>query len=67
MRYRSADGDVLDAICLAHYGHADAVEAVLDANPGLAGKGTVLAAGTVMTLPDLPQPARSLQTVRLWD
>ncbi len=68
MRYRSRDGDVLDAICQAHYGQqAGTVEAVLTANPGLAGQGPVLPAGIVIVLPSLPASDKTMQTIRLWD
>ncbi len=50
--YRSIDGDMIDAVCRRFYGReAGAVEAVLEANPGLADFGPVLPAGTVVQLP----------------
>jgi len=69
-RYVARDGDTVDWICWRHYADrgrlADgAVEAVLEANPGLADLGPRLAAGTVIRLPDLPVP--QLPTIRLWD
>jgi len=65
--YRSQEGDMVDWICWKHYGRqAGAVEAVLDANPGLAKLGPVLPAGTIIELPVLPDPSRN-GTVRLWD
>ena len=64
-RYRTVDGDVLDAICWRHYGREDAVPAVLAANPGLAATAPVLPAGIVVELPDLPAPAVP-GVVRLW-
>ncbi len=68
IRYRAKQGDMLDAICKAHYGTEAAVAAVLDANPGLADLGPVLPAGRVIVLPDLPQAAGSRrQPVRLWN
>jgi phage tail protein X len=67
MQYRSKDGDMVDAICWRYYGRtAGAVEAVLDANPGLADRGPVLDAGVVIELPDLPEPEPD-QGVSLWD
>ena len=67
IRYRAKQGDVLDAICKAHYGAEAAVTAVLEANPGLADSGPVLPAGRVILLPDLPQAAgNKRQPVRLW-
>lgn len=58
---------MVDWICWKHYGRqAGAVEAVLDANPGLAKLGPVLPAGMIIELPVLPDPSRN-GTVRLWD
>ena len=38
--YRTSEGDIIDAVCRRHYGReAGAVEAVLEANPGLADLG----------------------------
>ena len=68
MTYRSIDGDMIDAVCRRFYGReAGAVEAVLEANPGLADLGPVLPAGTVVQLPDLPRPLETIETVKLWD
>ena len=56
--YRTREGDVIDAVCRRHYGReAGAVEAVLEANPGLAEIGPVLPPGTLETI----------ETVKLWD
>ena len=66
--YLTSEGDMLDAVCQAHYGrHAGAVEAVLEANPGLADRGPQLPAGVVIQLPDLSAESRDSGTVRLWD
>ncbi len=66
--YRTIDGDMLDVICLSHYGHAHRyVEAVLNANPGLAGQGAVLPAGIIIGLPDLTELRYQEASVRLWD
>lgn len=65
--YSCRDGDMLDQICQRYYGRAaGAVEAVLEANPGLATMGPVYNAGTLIVLPDLPATV-SKPTVRLWD
>lgn len=65
--YRCSDGDTLDWICWKHYGRqSGAVEAVLEANPGLAEKGPVFSAGQLVTLPDLA-PAATTTIIRLWD
>ncbi|VVE34965.1 tail protein X [Pandoraea fibrosis] len=62
---RTSDGDVLDAIVFAHYGHVvGAVEIVLEANRHLAGMSVVLPAGIEISLPPLPQ--RNKPVVRLW-
>jgi len=66
-KYRCSDGDMLDEICFRHYGRSSgAVEAVLEANPGLADKGPVLAVGTQILLPDLAE-SNEAKTVKLWD
>lgn len=67
--YRTVDGDVIDAVALAHYGSgSDAhVSAILKANPHIRDSGPVLEAGHVLTLPDAAeiQPAMREQ-IRLW-
>ena len=66
--YRAMDGDMLDVICLSHYGHAHRyVEAVLSANPRLADQGPVLSAGIIIVLPDLIDLGHQEAAVRLWD
>lgn len=66
--YRTSQGDTLDFICWKVYGgqQSGAVEAVLEANPGLADLGPVLPLDTVVVLPDLPKPATEVQPIRLW-
>lgn len=62
---RTADGDILDVICQRHYGHLlGTVEAVLEANPGLASLAQPYRAGLQILLPDLP--AAKAETIRLW-
>ncbi|MGR3435285.1 MAG: tail protein X [Shimia sp.] len=63
--YRTIDGDMVDAICHAHYGNTDAVEAVLEANPGLAGQGAVLQGGLLIVLPEIVASPVA-QPIRLW-
>jgi len=67
-RYTTREGDTADYIAWRHYGRQDgkAVEQLLDANPGLADRGTALPAGIKVDLPDLPEPERE-NGVRLWD
>jgi len=65
---RTIDGDMLDVICLNHYGHARRyVESVLNANPGLADQGSVLSAGITIVLPELTELHHQEAAVRLWD
>lgn len=65
---RTVSGDLLDLICLRHYGqHKGTAEAVLAANPGLAAVPQPYAAGIVILLPDIAPPDRRSQTVSLWD
>ena len=66
MKYRSKDGDVLDAVCRAYYTGPFSVEVVLAANPGLAAYGPVLPAGIIIHLPEQKQTEEP-KTVRLWD
>ncbi|KAB0547904.1 phage tail protein [Pseudomonas argentinensis] len=64
---RANQNETLDALCWRHYGRtAGVVEAVLEANPGLADLGPNLPQGHAVTLPDAaPQPEQ--QAVTLWD
>ncbi|RJF81138.1 phage tail protein [Azospirillum cavernae] len=65
-RYVTRDGDTVDWIAWKHYGAVGgAMEAVLQANDGLADAGPLLPAGRTILLPDLPSP--TVQTlVRIW-
>ena len=63
---KTSDGDVLDRLCQQHYGHLmGSVEAVLEANPGLAARAQPFVSGVVIHLPDLA-PART-DVINLWD
>lgn len=65
---RTEQHDTVDALCWRHYGRtAGVVEAVLDANPGLADRGPVLPSGLLVTLPELQATAPERQMVNLWD
>ena len=65
---RTQQNDTVDALCWRHYGRtAGVVEAVLNANPGLASHGAVLPAGLLITLPDIQTSAPERQMVSLWD
>jgi phage tail protein X len=60
-------GDTVDQLAFQAYGFTDgATEAVFAANPQLAQLDPVLAAGLVITLPDVTPPPAS-PTVQLWD
>ncbi|CAI8779662.1 MULTISPECIES: tail protein X [Pseudomonas] len=63
---RTSEGDVLDTLCQHYYGHLNgSVEAVLNANQGLAGEPQPFRAGVLVQLPDLI--AATDVTVQLWD
>ena len=63
--YRTKDGDMIDAICKAHYGSEAMAETVYEANPGLAAMGSLLPMGVEVLLPEhAPEPVR--QPIRLW-
>lgn len=67
MKYRTKDGDVLDAVCKRHYGDlAYRVEDVIAANPGLAARGPVLPSGVIIELPEIEDTAQERPTIRLW-
>lgn len=62
----TSEGDLLDSLCQHYYGHlAGSVEAVLDANQGLADQAQPFPAGVMIVLPDLAAPASA--SVQLWD
>ncbi len=62
---RSSEGDLLDTLCYAHYGHLNGtVEAVLRANPGLSTLPQPYPAGVTLRFPELAA-ARS-ETIHLW-
>lgn len=58
----------LDRIAQTLYGseRGGTVEMLLDANPGLAALGPELPRGTVITVPDRPEP-KTTATTRPWD
>lgn len=65
--YLTSQGDTLDYICWKFYGQqSGAIEAVLEANPGLADLGTNIPQNTEITLPVLADPASEVQPIRLW-
>lgn len=63
---RTSDGDLLDTLCFNYYGHLNGtVEAVLDANQGLAAEVQPYRSGVLIHLPDLVETTDA--TVMLWD
>lgn len=59
---------MIDAICRRTYGDESGyVEAVLEANPGLAALGAPLPIGTAVTLPDIAKASEVVAVVSLWD
>ncbi|ACR27345.1 MULTISPECIES: tail protein X [Burkholderia] len=68
MKLTALQGDTLDALCWRHYGStAGTVEAVLDANPGLAELGAILPLGTVIDMPELNTIEQTKPLLHLFD
>jgi phage tail protein X len=69
MQVRAQAGDTVDAVCWRHVGRTQGVtEAVLNANPGLAGIGVTLPAGHPIEIPDTVATVRTeTRTLKLWD
>ncbi|UWX70347.1 tail protein X [Burkholderia gladioli] len=68
MKLTALQGDTLDALCWRHYGStAGTVEAVLDANPGLAELGAILPLGTVVDMPELNTIEQTKPLLQLFD
>lgn len=62
---RTSDGDLLDTLCQQYYGHlSGSVEAVLDANQGLADEPQPFRAGVQILLPDLL--IQTDEVIQLW-
>lgn len=62
----TSEGDLLDTLCQHYYGHlVGMLEAVLDANQGLADEAQPFRAGVRILLPELPVAASS--SLQLWD
>lgn len=66
--YLTSEGDTADFIAWKYYGTQDGsvVEQLVDANPGLADRGPVLAAGILLHLPEIKSVGVT-QGVKLWD
>lgn len=67
--YTAKQGDTVDLICWKFYGttRGGVVEAVYEANRGLAGIGLYIPAGTVIQLPELAAPAVVSDVIHIWD
>ncbi|WP_421424157.1 tail protein X [Agrobacterium rosae] len=66
--YVTRQGETVDLACLAHYGRtAKVVEAVIEANPGLAALGVVLPIGTTIIMPIIASTSTERRLVSLWD
>lgn len=67
--YTTRQGDCLDQICREVYGteRGGTVEAVLEANTGLANYGVTLPQGLVLVMPVLNDPATVVEPIYLWD
>lgn len=64
--FRTSEGDLLDSLCHAYYGHLlGTVEAVMEANPGLAEEVQPFRAGVLISFPELA--AAEAEQVTLWD
>ncbi|MDN7466993.1 tail protein X [Burkholderia orbicola] len=68
MNVAAQQGDTVDLICWRYYGRTDGtVEAVLEANAGLADFGVVIPMGTLVYLPDIETVASTAPLVQLFD
>lgn len=64
--YTTRQGEMVDSICRRAYGDESGyVEAVLDANPGLAALPPILPIGTNIRLPDVPKASEVIPIVSL--
>ncbi len=63
---RTSEGDVLDTLCQHYYGHLNGtVEAVLEANQGLADEAQPFRSGVLIRLPEVSVSGTA--SVQLWD
>lgn len=61
-------GDMIDEIAYRTYGwRPGAIEAILEANPGLCEHPPLLPAGLVIEMPELPALSAAAPSIRLWD
>lgn len=62
---RTSDGDRLDSLCYTYYGRLNGtVEAVIEANSGLAATPQPFAAGILIIFPDLVEQVE--KPIQLW-
>jgi len=65
---QSRQGETVEALVWRVTGNASAVEAVLQANPGLAELGAILPAGTAVTIPAAAvTSSATAPLIQLWD
>ena len=64
--YRARAGDAMDYVAWRQFGDAAAVVSMLDANPELEGADPLLAAGTLVGLPEAPVETVARTVVQLW-
>lgn len=68
MKVMTQQGDTVDALCWRHYGRTDGtVEAVLEANNGLADYGPVLPLGLSVELPEIGTVQTTKPLIQLFD
>jgi phage tail protein X len=68
MKVNAQQNDTVDAVCWRHYGRTQGtVEAVLEANPGLAELGAVLPIGTAIELPEIETIESVAPLIQLFD
>jgi phage tail protein X len=68
MKIAALQGETIDALCWRHYGSTNGtVEAVLEANPGLADDGVMLPMGTIVEMPALSKAGPTKQLLQLFD
>jgi len=62
--YTTRSGDTVDSVCHQFYGRTSGtVEAVLEANTGLAELGEILPLGVSIVLPEVEQPEEQRETL----
>jgi len=68
MRVRTQQNETVDALSWRHYGRtAGVVEAVLNANPGVADHGVVLPMGLLIEMPDTTSTPSKGNLIQLFD